>query len=265
MRIILTGNEGFIGKNLEKELLQFDYEVVGFERGSTITEIKNQMTRDSIVVHQGAITDTLYEDNIEMMNNNYEFSCRLFDAAFDKGLKVVYASSAASYGIEDCPANIYGWSKYCAEQYGIALFAGTNNFIALRYFNVYGPGEQHKGRMASIAHQAMKKGSMNLFVGNPRRDFVYVKDVVNANMYAINCEGIPTGYYDVGSGVASSFEEVCNHLEIPFEYADESKIPAGYQFFTCSSSDKWMPGWKPECDLESALKEYRTAFNEDLG
>ncbi len=135
----------------------------------------------------------------------------------------------------------------------------------MRYFNVYGPGEQHKGRMASIAHQAMKKGSMVLFPNNPRRDFVYVKDVVNANIHAIESGNITTGYYDVGSGVASPFEEVCRHLEIPFEYTDESKIPVGYQFYTCSSSDKWMPGWKPQYDLESSLKEYKEAFNEDLG
>ena len=261
--IILTGNEGFIGKNIEKRLIQSGYNVICFEKDSTPHEISKVMTANSVLVHQGAITDTLYEDDIEMMKNNYEFSRELFDYSINKGIKVVYASSAASYGTDGYPINIYGWSKYCAEQYGIALYKRAEKtrkqFIALRYFNVFGSGEEDKGRMSSVAYQAMKKGKMKLFPKEPRRDFVYVQDIVNANIHAIESQPheIRTGYYDVGSGEASTFEEVCKHLDIPYTYTSESEIPKGYQFFTKSSEDKWMPNWKPKYNLETALKEYK--------
>ena len=268
-KIILTGNEGFIGKNLEKELIHCGYDVICFEKGSTIDEISSEMEKHSIVVHQGAITDTLHKDNIEMMKNNYEFSKLLFDSSIRHDQKVVYASSAASYGTDGCPSNIYGWSKYCAEQYGLTLYKRTTNsvfgcsFISLRYFNVFGPGEEHKGRMSSIAYQVMKKGKAQLFPKEPKRDFIYIKDVVSANIHAIESEPykIKTGYYDVGSGVASTFEEVCEHLDIPYTYTSESEIPKGYQFFTQASKGKWLPGWKPKYNLKTALKEYKQLIN----
>ena len=278
MKILLTGNEGFIGKNLETELTSQGHDVIGFEKDCTISDIVEEMHSNPVVVHQGAITDTLYPDNIEMMVNNYEFSKRLFDEAFSRNIKVVYASSAACYGISDegTPANIYGWSKYCAEQYGLALykpqtilspFSNVNSkaqFIALRYYNVFGMGEEHKGRMSSIAYQAMVKGSMTLFPGQPRRDFVYVKDVVRANLHAITNNYIKTGYYDVGSGVASTFEDVCDNLEVPYTHTSEDNIPEGYQFFTKSSEEKWLPGWEPKYDLKTALKEYKESYTEAI-
>ena len=96
---------------------------------------------------------------------NYEFSRKLFDYAesFDK--KVVYSSSAANTGDNGMPSNIYGWSKYVTENYGMAK---VSNFVALRYFNVYGPGEEHKGKMASVAYQAYQKGEFKLFPKKPK-------------------------------------------------------------------------------------------------
>jgi len=271
MKIILTGNKGFIGKNIETELIKQGHEVIGFdtlsENGCTVEEIIKVMDKDSVIFHQGAITDTLYPDNVAMMEYNYEFSRKLFDAAFDRGLKVVYASSAACYGnnISETPTNIYGWSKYCAEQYGLSLYKDSAlQFIALRYYNVFGPGEEQKGKMSSVAYQAMKRGKMVLFPGEPKRDFVYVRDVVSANLYALYDNNIKTGYYDVGSGVASTFENVCENLDILFSYTTTDTIPDGYQFYTKSNKDKWLCGWKPEYDLKTALQEYKEYFLENV-
>jgi ADP-L-glycero-D-manno-heptose 6-epimerase len=239
------------------------YDILCFDSDCDISDITNEIKYGVTLVHQGAISDTQHGDNSELMMNNYEKSKILFDASYDNGCNVVYASSAASYGQNGSPSNIYGWSKYCAEQYGIALFGDggeSPSFIALRYFNVFGSGESHKGNMSSIAYRAMKNGVMSLFPGKPKRDFVYIKDVVDANFHAIKCEKVNTGYYEVGSGEAHSFEEVCETLGVEFDYLSESAVPDGYQFFTRSSRDRWMPEWSPKYGLKDALMEYKKEF-----
>ena len=113
-----------------------------------------------------------------------KFSKVLVDHAYNLNKKIIYSSSAANEGSGNgIPNNIYGWSKLLAENYGIAK---GGDFIALRYFNVYGPGEEHKGKMASMAYQAYKKGEVYLFPGGPTRDFIYIEDVVKANITAVN-------------------------------------------------------------------------------
>ena len=138
--------------------------------------------------------------------------------------------------------------------------------IALRYFNVYGPGEHNKGRMASVAYQMDQKfksgDSINLFPGKPTRDFVYVKDVVSANVHALeDYSSLRGNYYEVGSGESRPFEDVLGSLGIPFTYHPEESIPEGYQFFTMSDSTKWMPGWSPKWNLERGLSDY---FGRDI-
>jgi len=137
----------------------------------------------------------------------------------------------------------------------------SNGGIALRYFNVYGPGEENKGKMASVAYQMFIKNNNNedifLFPKNPRRDFVYVKDIVDANIYAYNnYENLKGSYYEVGSGEARGFEEVLNNMNIKFQYTSEDVIPEGYQFYTCSDKSKWMNGWESKWNLESGIKDY---------
>ena len=278
--ILLTGFKGFIGKRLHKALKDREYNVVGFEKECTIQDINECLSNlasskfeETTIVHQGAITDTLFKDNSEMMKNNYLFSKELFDLGLEHNVNIVYASSAAIYGSgkENNPINVYGWSKYASETYGVKEFKHNSllcqalfrapRFVALRYFNVFGPGEEHKGRMASIAYQAMKKGEMDLFPKKPKRDFVYIDDVVNANIYAIENANVKTGVYDVGSGNSHTFEYLCKCLDIPFTITDEKKIPKGYQFNTKSSSSKWMPGWKPKYTLKVALEIYKHYFN----
>ena len=144
----------------------------------------------------------------------------------------------------------------------------VEDFIALRYFNVYGPGEENKGNMSSVAHQAhliMQKGmgKFMLFPGNPKRDFVYIEDVVDATIYPI-FNDVSKGVYEVGSGEARTFEDVLDLMEIPYEYRDEKDTPDGYQFFTEANVDNFMEDWKPQYNLEKGIKKYKDYLNENL-
>jgi nucleoside-diphosphate-sugar epimerase len=115
--------------------------------------------------------------------------------------------------------------------------------------------------MASVAFQMNEKHNNNeeikLFPKKPKRDFVYVKDVISANIHAFeNYKTLSGKYYEVGSGTARPFEDVMKTMNIPFEYHEETLIPKGYQFYTCSNKIKWMKGWESKWTLENGLKDY---------
>jgi ADP-L-glycero-D-manno-heptose 6-epimerase len=264
MRIVITGTNGFIGKNLLNELkdkhdvLEINEDI--FEITDWYNEIyfKLNVFDPEVVFHVGACSDTLETDVNYMMIRNFEFTRRVAEWCQLLNRKFIYSSSAANYGTnEEYPSNLYGWSKYVAEQYVI-----SNGGIALRYFNVYGPGEEHKGKMASVAFQMYQKHlrgeKVSLFPKKPLRDFVYVKDVVDANIFAHeNYDTLKGHYYEVGSGEARGFEDVLKLMDIFFDYVDETLIPNGYQFYTCSNPDKWMKGWFPSWTLELGIKDYK--------
>ena len=115
--------------------------------------------------------------------------------------------------------------------------------------------------MASVAFQMNEKHNNNeeikLFPKKPKRDFVYVKDVISANIHAFeNYKTLSEKYYEVGSGTARMFEDVMKNMNIPFKYHEETLIPKGYQFYTCSDKIKWMKGWESKWTLEDGLKDY---------
>lgn len=261
-RIIITGSQGFIGSNLKKELSP-KYEIIEinediFEDLKWREEVSKYFWLDvEAVFHIGACSNTLEQDVNYIMLVNYEFTKHLTDLCISKNVPIIYSSSAANYGTNgEYPSNLYGWSKYTAEDYVV-----SNGGIALRYFNVYGPGEENKGSMASVAYQmtsSYREGKeIKLFPKNPRRDFVYVKDIVSANIHAFEDYDILKGrYYEVGSGEARPFEDVLNILKIPFTYHPKESIPKGYQFFTQSDKRRWMPGWNSEWNLERGLSDY---------
>jgi len=261
-KIIITGSLGFIGSNLKKEL-ENDHEIIEinediFECANWREKLLDYFSRDlEVVYHIGACSNTLEQNVNYIMLVNYEFTKHLTDLCRSKGVPFIYSSSAANYGENGVyPSNLYGWSKYTSEGYVI-----SNWGIALRYFNVYGPGEENKGPMASVAYQMVKSDKegrdIKLFPKNPKRDFVYIKDIVSANIYAAeNFYPLNGRYYEVGSGEARTFEEVLNTLEIKFGYHPESSIPKGYQFYTCSLKSRWMEGWTPKWSLQEGLKDY---------
>jgi len=133
--------------------------------------------------------------------------------------------------------------------------------LALRYFNVYGPGEEHKKNMASFVYQAYlnrKSGqSVNLFPGEPKRDFVYIDDVVAANIQAlVSFEAEKGRYFEVGSGSANTFETLLELMQIEYGYELQENIPTGYQFYTCSDPARWLPNWKPQYDIKQGIAAY---------
>ena len=260
--ILLTGHLGFIGKNLYTTLTQTGYKVIGIEKSFyTIKNWKahlyNMVKQSDYVLHVGAISDTSLQDSKEMFFYNYTVTKLIVDYASTLGIRVIYSSSAANYGLGDgVPNNIYGWSKLAAEDYGIK--SGCD-FIALRYFNVYGPGEEDKGKMASIGYQCYGKEDFKLFPTKRRsirRDFIYVDDVVLANIRAMD-KDIISGVYDVGTARSETFENFVSGMEVNYSYYSASKIPDWYQYYTCADDKNWLPGWVPNYDLKSGTAKYK--------
>ena len=139
------------------------------------------------------------------------------------------------------------------------VIKACEKFVALRYFNVYGPGEEHKGKMASVAYQAYKAGNFKLFPGDIKRDFVYVTDIVRANLHAMTLE---RGVFDVGTGEAETFEELVRGMRINYDFHSKDIIPNWYQYFTQANKDKFMPGWFPIYRVVDGTKEYRQYLNK---
>jgi ADP-L-glycero-D-manno-heptose 6-epimerase len=182
------------------------------------------------VLHQGACSDTMHADGRYMMENNYRYSRVLLDWCQDEEVPFLYASSAAVYGAgrtftedraNETPLNVYAYSKFLFDQVVRRRLPGrTSQIVGLRYFNVYGPNEAHKGRMASVALHAYQQfaadARVRLFVGSEgfadgeqRRDFVHVDDVANVNLHFLEHPEV-SGVYNCGTGRAQSFNDVAS-------------------------------------------------------
>jgi ADP-L-glycero-D-manno-heptose 6-epimerase len=180
------------------------------------------------VLHQGACSDTMETDGRYVMENNYAYSKALFDWCQDEAVPFIYASSAAVYGAgrefaevreNENPLNVYGYSKFLFDQYVRKRLEDRSAQVAgLRYFNVYGPNEAHKGRMASVAFHAFNQfraeGRVKLFEGGggygdgeQRRDFVHVDDAVAVNLFLLENRDV-SGIFNCGTGRAQTFNEL---------------------------------------------------------
>ena len=181
------------------------------------------------ILHQGACADTMATDGRYVMDNNYRYSRALLDWCQEEEVPLVYASSAAVYGAGaagfreeracEAPLNVYGYSKFLFDQHVRRTLPGrTAQIVGLRYFNVYGPNEAHKGRMASVAFHAWQQlaaeGRVKLFVGSggfgdgeQRRDFIYVDDVVRVNLHFLEHRE-RSGIFNCGTGRAQTFNEL---------------------------------------------------------
>ncbi|HRK57073.1 MAG TPA: ADP-glyceromanno-heptose 6-epimerase [Burkholderiaceae bacterium] len=250
MTIIVTGAAGFIGANNIHALNQRGHTdilaVDNLERADKFRNLtdceiadyldkrefldllrRGALPKPEVIFHQGACSDTMETNGRYMMDNNYRYSLALLEWCQQLRIPFIYASSAAVYGLgpqyieqreAEHPLNVYGYSKFLFDQIvRRRLSALTAPVIGLRYFNVYGPREAHKGRMASVAfhhfHQYRAQGKVKLFEGShgyahgeQQRDFIYVDDVIAANLHF--WQQPVSGIYNLGTGRAQSFNDV---------------------------------------------------------
>ena len=287
--IIVTGGAGFIGSNLVLGLNQRGYDdilvVDNLTQGIKYKNLIDCRISDYVdkttfleqlqqgvfkgknikaIFHQGACSTTTEWDGRYMMENNYEYTKVLFHYCQTHKIPLILASSAAVYGghnhfkeelASESPLNIYGYSKFQFDQY-LRQYQSklTSQVVALRYFNVYGPREAHKGSMASVAYhlntQIKETGTVRLFEGcdgydhgEQRRDFVYIDDVINVNCWFLE-NPQASGIFNVGTGKNQTFNDVANtvleyHQKGLIEYIPFPESLKGcYQSFTQANLDK---------------------------
>lgn len=296
--VIVTGGAGFIGSNLVHELNAHgitDILIVdNFANAKKFSNLHGARYVDYMdkrefrravaehalgvgkvdaILHQGACSNTLEDDGVYMMDNNFTYTKEVLHFAVLENAPLVFASTAAVYGLSgegrftptlenERPLNIYGFSKLAFDHYLRKQAAEGRvpiTAVGLRYFNVYGPREQHKGRMASVIHhftrQMQESGKVRLFEGTggygngeQRRDFVYVRDLARLNMFFAGLGPFAPkdgetkktyrGVVNAGSGMSRSFNDVARalmkvHGEVPIEYIPfPGDLEGRYQHFT---------------------------------
>ncbi|MEL7449432.1 MAG: ADP-glyceromanno-heptose 6-epimerase [Pseudomonadota bacterium] len=305
---IVTGGAGFIGSNVVKALnLRGESDVLVVDdltdghkfRNIADCDIADYLDKDDFlqavrgaksfgkvqaVLHQGACSATTEWDGRYMMANNYEYSKELMHYCMEERIPFIYASSASVYGAgpefrEDpaCeqPLNVYGYSKFLFDKYVRTLLADAPApIVGMRYFNVYGPREAHKGSMASVAWhfngQLKADGEVRLFEGSDgydngeqRRDFVYVGDVADVNLWLVDNPSV-SGIFNVGTGRSQTFNDVARAVidwhgrgeirYVPFP----DHLKGSYQSFTeADMSALRAAGYEaPMRDVAAGVKAY---------
>lgn len=281
--IVVTGAAGFIGSNLVRALNARGYaNIVAVDDLSdgrkmfnlADCKIADYLDKDEflaavksdtlsfvpeVIFHQGACSSTTEWDGKYMMRNNYQYSKDLLEYCQLNVIPFIYASSASVYGgsesFEECessekPLNVYAYSKFLFDQYVRSIESPTAQIVGLRYFNVYGPFEQHKGSMASVIHhfseQIKASNACRLFEGDnefenggQRRDFVFVEDVVAVNLWFWQ-HPTESGIFNCGTGEARSFNDVALAVIDFHQTGKISYIPfpdslkGAYQRYTCA-------------------------------
>lgn len=274
MYYVVTGAAGFIGANLVKALNERGItEIVAVDNLTKADKFKNLVDCEiadyldkhefiervqhgdfdgaiEAIFHEGACSDTMETDGRYMMENNFRYSSALLDFCLDHEVPFLYASSASVYGAGrvfkearafEAPLNVYGYSKFLFDQVVRRRLAGADfhsPVVGFRYFNVYGPREQHKGRMASVAfhhfNQYRETGKVKLFEGcdgygngEQSRDFVYIDDVVKVNLFFLD-HPEKSGIFNLGTGRAQPFNDIA-HATVNACRAREGKPPLGLQ------------------------------------
>ena len=307
--IIVTGSSGFIGSNLIRELNKKGYKDIIAVDDHSRTDLKENIVhcdiKESIdiddflvmvqkeeidklniraIFHQGACSDTMEWDSEYLFKNNLLYSKELLNLAIRSKVPLIYASSASVYGSgkifvesleNENPINLYAYSKFKFDQIvRKELKRGNTQIVGLRYFNVYGPQEQHKGKMASVAyhlHNQLKendkiklfKGSDGYDDGEQRRDFIYVEDVIKVNIWFFENREI-SGLFNVGTGRSQTFNDVAKSVidwnkkgkieYIPFP----ENLKGAYQSFTEADIKKLRDvGYQEEfLTVQEGVKRY---------
>lgn len=282
---VVTGGFGFIGSHLAQHLAELGEKVLiiddlsdgrkfsnlgadyiyDYADISETTEILTKYKREiTTVFHQGANSKTTDWNGKEMLRNNYMYSKLYFEFCQNYKIPMVYASSASVYGMGELgfkenikclkPLNVYGYSKLLFDNY-VNKQELRAPVIGLRYFNVYGKNERHKGEMASVFHHFSKQvhetNTLKLFgnydgyaAGEQKRDFIHVDDVVAINLYCQNLDIRRSGVYNAGTGQPRSFNQIANSV---IEYLGKGEITyipfpehlvGSYQSYTCANIDK---------------------------
>ncbi len=305
--IIVTGGAGFIGSNIVKRLNTMgrkDIIIVDnldvSDKWKNLRDLqyltyidKNDFLKNAdvsnvdIIIHMGACTNTTETNTDYLMENNFKYSEFIYKLCRVNNIRLIYASSAAVYGdgtqgYDDAytdiyePLNMYGYSKKLFDQFTVRQVRTPPQCVGLRFFNVYGPNEGHKGNMASVVyhsyHQAKTTGKIKLFKsykqgvkdGEQQRDFIYVNDVCNIIMYFILREEI-NGIYNVGTGKCRMYYEVARavfkamNLPVNIEYIDmPENLRDKYQYFTEAKIDKLstINYCLPFYSIEEGIKDY---------
>ena len=323
MHIVVTGAAGLIGSNLIKALnVKGISNILAVDNLDRTDKFKNLVDCDfedylpkddfrralvsgsfdgdiSAIFHQGACSNTMESDAAYMMDNNYRYSCDLLLYCQQEHIPFIYASSAAVYGESkifseerdnERPINIYGYSKFLFDQFVRRRWSdNTAQVVGLRYFNVYGPGEAHKGRMASVIYhlykQYQQQGRVKLFMGSGSyqngeqlRDFVSVIDAVRLNLWFLEHHD-KSGIFNCGTGRARSFNELalttinqCRKIEghrpmtiekiineQVLQYIEFPKELSGrYQDYTQAGTDKLLSAGytTPFLNIEEGIEKY---------
>lgn len=298
-KILITGGAGFIGSNLalalQEQFPENEYTIVddfscgvpenikefsgGLVRGNVVdVDVQRELPSGiDVIFHQAAITDTTLTDRQKMFEANVTGFQNILKLAEMSGARVIYASSAAVYGASpppsrlgegERPLNVYGESKLEMDEVAKEYLSARPEIpiIGMRYFNVYGPREAHKGKMASMIWQLylqMKEGRRPCVFefGEQRRDFVYVKDVVAANLLAL--QATKSGIVNVGTGESRSFKDIIAILNdvmgttLEPEYF-ENPYAAFYQEHTEAdlAQARELLAYEPQYTLEAGIRDY---------
>lgn len=262
--------------------------LIGFKGDVIVGDINSAKDREAlraydfdIIFHQAAISDTTATNQELVMQSNYEAFLHLLELAHKSQAVMIYASSAGTYGNSKAPnvvgsgeqpENIYGYSKLCMDESvrKILSLDSSRHIIGLRYFNVYGEREFYKGKTASmilqLGIQALRDKKVRLFKhGEQMRDFVYIKDVIQANVKAI--ESHQSGIYNVGSGVARSFNDIIACLKKGLGEFEVEYIDNPYSFFQTHtqadiSATKESLSYTPRFSLEEGIESYIKEIKE---
>ncbi|MFW7381844.1 MAG: ADP-glyceromanno-heptose 6-epimerase [Oligoflexus sp.] len=318
--IVVTGGAGFIGSALIWYLNEQGHrDIIAIDRLGLDNKWQNLAKRDfhliiptpesldwlqdhiqevDVIFHMGACSSTTERDGDFLMRNNVLYTQKLWQLCSEHAIPLIYASSAATYGAEESdfsdqhegipslrPINKYGFSKQIFDRWALQQVKTPSHWFGLKFFNVYGPNEYHKGSQASVvfhAHpQIVQKGQLKLFKsyrpevdhGEQKRDFIYVKDVVRV-LYHLwqNKDEAKSGVYNLGTGEARRFIDLGSAVfqalgkKAQFEWIEmPENIKNQYQYFTQANLDKLRQDGKYSqtmTSLEDGVSDYVTHYLE---